>query len=114
MVVGKHDPNAAAARVLTPFIASDGVVGYGSPAASADSMFCRLPIRLKSPIGMMTVKKVSHSLPCSGSTMSATLSVGGQKRSGSAGQEPCASPLAHARAVPTATATQPPEIGRAH
>ena len=37
-----------------PFAASDGAVGYRSPAASADSMFWRDPSTLKSPIGTMT------------------------------------------------------------
>src|SRR5947209_4202015 len=108
MVVGKHDPNAAAASVLTPFMASDGVVGYGSPAASADSMFWSDPIRLNSPIGTITVRYLTHSDPWSGSSMSWTVRTGEWNAGGSAGNDPVTMPVAQAMAVPTPTATSPP------
>ena len=54
MVVGKQDPKQAATTEPMPFTARDGRVGYESPAASADSMFCSEPRTLNSPIGTTT------------------------------------------------------------
>ena len=56
MVVGKQEPNSAAATEPKPLTASEGAVGKRSPAASALSMFCNDPTTLKRPIGKITDK----------------------------------------------------------
>ena len=57
MVVGNTLSKSAAASVPSQFTASEGAVGYSSPAAETDSMFCSEPTTLKSLIGTMTPMK---------------------------------------------------------
>ena len=56
---GSYEKAARVADAAAWFAASDGAVRKLAPAASADSMFCSEPIRLKSPIGTITDRYVS-------------------------------------------------------